>query len=67
MQLFVLSIGFSLERDGISPIHHLFAIASLLIVLKVPGAMSGSEKVAHKLESTVSKGLHLVAHAVAKA
>lgn len=67
MQLFVLAIGFALERNGVSPIRHLFAIASLLIVFKVPGAMGGSEKVAHKLESTVSKGLHHLAHALVKA
>jgi hypothetical protein len=66
-QLFMLSVGFGLERDGISPIHHLFAIASLLIVLKVPGAFGGSEKLAHKLESTVSKSLHHLGHALAKA
>jgi hypothetical protein len=66
MQLFVLAIGFALERGGISPIRHLFAVASLFIVFKVPGAMGGSEKVAHKLESTVSKGFHHIAHAVAK-
>jgi hypothetical protein len=66
-QLFVLSIGFGLERDGISPIHHLFAIATLLIVLKVPGAFGGAEKVAHKLESTVSKSIHYLGHALARA
>ena len=52
-QLFVLAIGFALERQGISPIHHLFALASLLIVFKVPGALGGTEKAAHKLESTL--------------
>src|SRR5579864_2129219 len=67
MQLFVLAIGFGLESNGMSPIRHLFAVASLLIVLKVPGALGGSEKVAHKLESTVAKGLHHLAHAVVKA
>lgn len=67
MQIFVLAIGFTLERQGVSPVRHLFAVASLLIVFKVPGAFGGSEKVAHKLESTVSKGLHHLAHAVAKA
>ena len=67
LQLFVLAIGFALERQGISPIRHLFAIASLFIVFKIPGAMGGSEKMAHKLESTVSKGVHLLVHAVAKA
>lgn len=67
MQIFVLAIGFALERQGVSPVRHLFAVASLLIVFKVPGAFGGGEKVAHKLESTVSKGLHHLAHAVAKA
>src|ERR1700687_6148599 len=66
-QLFVLSVGFALERDGASPIHHLFALASLLIVFKVPGALGGSAKVAHKLESTLASGLHHIEHAMVKA
>ena len=65
-QLFVLSIGFALERDGISPVHHLFALASLLIVLKVPGAMGGAEKAAHKLEGTVVTAFKHLGHALAK-
>ena len=66
-QLFVLAIGFALERGGVTPFHHLFALASLLIVFKVPGAMGGSEKSAHKLQSTVTTALHHLGHAVAKA
>lgn len=66
MQLFVLSIGFGLERQGLSPVRHLFAIASLLIVLKMPGAMGGSEKMAHKLEDTVHKGMRVLVHATAR-
>ncbi len=66
-QLFVLSIGFTLERAGISPVHHLFALASLLIVFKVPGAMGSGEKAAHKLQSTVYEGLKHIGHALAKA
>jgi hypothetical protein len=66
-QLFVLSIGFTLERVGISPVHHLFALASLLIAFKVPGAMGGGEKAAHKLQSTVFEGLKHIGHALAKA
>ncbi len=66
-QLFVLAVGFALERSGVSPVHHLFALASLLIVLKVPGAMGGAEKTAHKLQSTVTTSLHHIGHAVAKA
>jgi hypothetical protein len=67
IQLFVLSIGFALEKDGHTPVHHLFALASLLIVFKVPGALGGSEKVAHKLESTVHEAFKHITHAVAKA
>lgn len=66
-QLFVLSIGFALERDGISPVHHLFALASLLIVFKVPGAMGGGEKAAHKLQSILHEGLTHLGHALKKA
>lgn len=66
MQLFVLAIGFTLERDGITPVHHLFALASLLIVLKVPGAVGASEKAAHKLQSTVTHAFKDIAHAMAK-
>jgi len=66
-QLFVLAIGLSLERQGISPVHHLFALASLLIVFKVPGALGGSEKAAHKVQSTVNTAFHHLAHALVKA
>jgi hypothetical protein len=66
-QLFVLAIGFALEREGIGPIHHLFALASLLIVFKVPGALGGAEKAAHKLESVVHSSFKLAVHALARA
>ena len=66
-QLFVLAIGFALEREGIGPVHHLFALASLFIVFKVPGAMGGAEKAAHKLESTVHSAFKLAVHSLAKA
>lgn len=66
-QLFVLSIGFTLEKYGATPLHHLFALASLLIVFKVPGAMGGAEKAAHKLQHTLLDGFKHVGHALAKA
>lgn len=66
-QLFILSIGFALERDGISPVHHLFALASLLVVFKVPGALGGTEKAAHKLQSTMHSAFTHIGHALAKA
>lgn len=66
-QLFVLSVGFALERYGISPMHHLFALAALLIALKVPGAFGASEKVAHKLQHTLLEGFKHLGHALARA
>jgi hypothetical protein len=66
-QLFVLAIGFALEREGIGPVHHLFALASLLIVFKVPGALGGAEKAAHRLEMTVHSAFKLAVHAMARA
>ena len=66
-QLFVLTIGFALERGGGTTVHHLFALASLLIVFKVPGALGGSEKAAHKLQSSVESAFHHIEHALVKA
>lgn len=65
-QLFVLSIGFALENSGRTPVHHLFALAALLIVFKVPGALGGSEKAAHKLQSTLEGAFKAVEHAAAR-
>jgi len=67
VQLFVLAIGFAVEKNGSTPVHHLFALATLLVLFKVPGAMGGSEKVAHKLEATVKAGFHMAEHAIAHA
>ena len=63
----VMAIGFGLEHDGVTPIHHVFALASLLIVFKVPGAMGGGEKAAHKLQSTMHEAMTHIVKAVAKA
>ncbi len=67
LQLFVLSIGFALEGSGLTPIRHLFALASLLIVFKVPGAMGSAEKIAHKLETTMHAGAGHIEHALVRA
>jgi len=67
IQLFVLSVGFALEKDGATPVHHLFALASLLIVFKVPGALGGAEKAAHKLQSSMESAFHHIEHALVKA
>jgi hypothetical protein len=66
-QLFVLTIGFALEKNGTTPVHHLFALASLLLVFKVPGALGGAEKAAHRLQSTVDEAFRHIEHAIVKA
>ena len=66
-QLFVLTIGFALERGGGTTVHHLFALASLLIVFKVPGALGGAEKAAHQLQSSVESAFHHIEYALVKA
>lgn len=67
VQLFVIAIGFALENTGTSPLRHAFALAALLVVFKVPGAMGSADKVAHKLESLLSHSATTVEHAVVHA
>lgn len=67
VQLFVIAVGFALERLSHLPLRHGFALAALLVVFKVPGAMGSAEKVAHKLESLLSHSASTVEHAVVHA
>jgi hypothetical protein len=67
VQLFVLAIGLALEHDGSSPVHHLFALASLFIVYKVPRALGGAEKAARQLQSTIALAYQHLGHVVVKA
>ena len=66
-QLFVLAVGLALEHDGFSPVHHLFALASLLIAFKVPGAFGGADKAAHALQAKVHTAFTHLARAAVKA
>lgn len=67
IQLFVIAIGFGLENIGTFPLRHAFALAALLVVFKVPGAMGSAEQVAHKLESLLHHSATAVEHAVVHA
>ena len=67
IQLFVLAIGFALENGGHTPVRHLFALASLFVVFKVPGAMGSAEKVAHRLQEMAHTGLDHLEHAIVRA
>jgi hypothetical protein len=64
VQLFVMAIGFALESSGHTPVRHLFALASLLVVFKVPGAMGSAEKIAHRIEAAVHSSLTHLERAV---
>jgi hypothetical protein len=66
-QLFVLAVGFALENGGHSAFHHLFALAALLVVFKVPGALHGTRQVARKLESAVVTSAKFAGRAVVRA
>lgn len=66
LQLLVIAIGFALENTGASPLRHAFGLAALLVVFKVPGAMGSAEKVAHRLESLLSRSATTLEHAVVK-
>ena len=66
-QLLVIAIGFGLENSGFNPLRHAFALAALLVVFKVPGAMGSAENVAHKLESILHHSVSQVEHAVLRA
>src|SRR6266700_2685500 len=67
VQLFVMAIGFAMENSGFNPLRHVFALAALLVVFKVPGAMGSAENVAHKLESLLHHSVSQVEHAVLRA
>jgi len=67
IQLFVIAIGFALENTGAVPLRHVFALAALLVVFKVPGAMGSAEKIAHKLESMLSSSFTHAKHSAARA
>jgi len=66
-QIFVLAIGFALEHDGSSPVRHLFALASLLVVYKVPGVLGGAENAARRLESAIAMALQHHEHVATRA
>ena len=67
IQLFVLTIGFALESRALTPVQHVFELAALLVVFKVPGTIGSAEKIAHKLESTLHSTFTHAEHAVVRA
>ena len=45
LQLLVIAIAFTLEKEGGWPVRHVFALASLWIAFKVPGALHSASSV----------------------
>jgi hypothetical protein len=67
LQLLILAIGFGLDRYGHLPVRHLFALASVYIVFKVPGALHTTSLVAGRASSLAKREVTHAIHVLAKA
>lgn len=67
LQLLILAVGFALDRYGHLPVRHLFALASVYIVFKVPGALHTSSLVAGRAGTLAKREVTHALHALAKA
>jgi hypothetical protein len=67
LQLLILAIGFGLDRYGHVPVRHLFALASVYIVFKVPGALHTTSLVAGRASSLAKREVTHALHVLAKA
>jgi hypothetical protein len=67
LQLLILAVGFGLDRYGHVPVRHVFALASVYIVFKVPGALHTSSMLASRATSLAKREAAHLLHALAKA
>jgi hypothetical protein len=67
LQLLVLAIGFMLDGDGQFPIRHLFALATIYIAFKVPGALHSSSAAGSHATSAAKRYATRAMKALAKA
>jgi hypothetical protein len=67
LQLLVLAVGFGLDHYGHLPVRHLFALASVYIVFKVPGALHTTSLVASRASSMARRQVTHAVHVLAKA
>jgi hypothetical protein len=67
LQLLVLAVGFGLDHYGHLPVRHLFALASVYIVFKVPGALHTTSMVASRASSMARRQVTHAVHVLAKA
>lgn len=67
LQLLILAIGFALDRYGHLPVRHLFALATVYIAFKVPGALHSASMLGSKAASLARREATHVMHTLAKA
>jgi hypothetical protein len=67
LQLLILAVGFGLDHYGHLPVRHLFALASVYIVFKVPGALHTTSLVAGRASSFAKREVTHAVHVLAKA
>jgi hypothetical protein len=67
LQLLVLAIGFLLDADGHFPIRHLFALATIYVAFKVPGALHASSSAGSRASSAARRYAGRAMKALAKA
>jgi hypothetical protein len=67
LQLLILAVGFGLDHYGQLPVRHLFALASVYIVFKVPGALHTTSLVASRASSLAKRQVTHAVHVLAKA
>jgi hypothetical protein len=55
LQLLILAVGFGLDRYGHLPVRHVFALASVYVVFKVPGALHTASMLSSRATSLVKR------------
>src|SRR5438128_8256801 len=67
LQLLILAVGFGLDRYGHLPVRHVFALASVYIVFKVPGALHTASMLGGRAATLARREVTHVMHGLAKA
>lgn len=66
LQLLVLAIGLGLDAYSVVPLRHLFALASVFITFKVPGALHSASLAGSKASGFARRQVTHVVHAATK-
>lgn len=67
LQLLILAVGFALDRYGHLPVRHLFALATVYIAFKVPGALHSASMLGNKAASLARREVTHVMHTLSRA